>query len=236
MRRPGIAIVYLSAMACYFPEKFRSTNNSRILKIANDKRSIMEQTGFFPKVDTESVTANIAADNAEAAFDLLVQPLHEELYRRQTFDFLDELTPGQRVLITFDYVRGQVAHGGFIQLIQNGYTPLLVPLIEGLQAINTGLSLVPVFDDVLKVFVLNKEALSRETTVEEFGRLYAEFKEFDALDSAFTAQSPGVVSELVTYVLQHPAQFLLLTLTRSEAEARQARPPGNQKSEIKNQY
>ena len=52
--------------------------------------------------------------------------------------------------------RAQVGQGGFIQLIQNGYISLLPPAIE--QLIIMGINeMAGVLDDVLKVFVLNRD-------------------------------------------------------------------------------
>jgi hypothetical protein len=96
----------------------------------------------------------------------------------------------------------QVGQGGFIQLIQNGYVSLLVTVIESLQKMNISENMIPVLDDVLKVFVLNKEALSKETSVEEFGRLYGEFREFESLEEQFRSLQPALLRETVEYAIQ----------------------------------
>src|SRR5690349_2976147 len=108
----------------------------------------MTQHSHLPIVDPEKLRALHAAGAYEELFDLLTQPLHALLYERQTFEFLAELTGGQRMLLCYDYVRMQAGQGGFIQLIQNGYIALLLPVIEGLQEYRIGEELVRVLDDV----------------------------------------------------------------------------------------
>lgn len=142
----------------------------------------------------------------EELFDLLTQPLHMELYARGTFDFMDELSDGQQLFLAFDYIRMQVGQGGFIQLIQNGYIGLLPPAIE--QLIMMGINeMAGVLDDVLKVFVLNREMLTRATSVEEFARLYEEFKEFEEIDERFARLSEKALKEMLRYAVTHTEEF-----------------------------
>lgn len=142
-----------------------------------------------------------------ALFEALVMPIHEELYKRQDFSFIETLSPGQELLLRYDYVRMQVMQGGFIQLLQNGYVGLLPPLPEMLSQVGAA-EMAQVIDDVLRVFALNSEALSKETTVEEFARLYDEFKEFEALDAGFERLNAATEIILVDYALRFPDEFM----------------------------
>src|ERR1700748_1325267 len=110
-------------------------------------------SNFLPLVNSEAIKDAITSGNDEQLYDLLVQPLHEELYKRQTFDFLDELSDGQQLLLTYDYLRMQVGQGGFIQFIHNGYVGLLPSMIEQLYKEGAD-EMARVLDDVLKVYVL----------------------------------------------------------------------------------
>src|ERR1700748_1448749 len=112
-------------------------------------------SNFLPAADIDKIKNAHATGNYNELYDLLAVPLHEELYRRQTFDFLDDLSDGQQLLLTYDYVRTQVGQGGFIQFIQNGYIGLLPHMIEQLYMINVE-GMAKVLDDVLKVYVLNR--------------------------------------------------------------------------------
>jgi hypothetical protein len=131
-----------------------------------------------------------------------------ELYNRQTFDFLDELSEGQQLLLEYDYLRTQMAQGGFIQFIQNGYVALMPPIIEHLTHLGA-LDMAKVIDDALKVYVLNIEALNKTTTVEEFARLYDEFKEFEILDDLFQKFNLPTEKLMLDYAATHLGQFVL---------------------------
>src|SRR5690349_7567241 len=103
-------------------------------------------------------------ENWPAAFEELARPLHEALYKAQTFELLSELTATERLILSLDYVQMQVGQGGFIQLIQNGYVSLLVTVIESAQSLGLQSPILSILDDALKVFVLNNESLTKETT------------------------------------------------------------------------
>jgi hypothetical protein len=139
------------------------------------------------------------SEDWEGAFEELARPLHEALYEAQTFDLLNKLSSLEQLILSLDYVQTQIRQGGLIQLIQNGYTPLLVTVIEAAQALSMSPEICKTLDDALKVFVLNNESLSRETSPEEFSRLYDEFREFEALDQSFEKNLPGLLREIVTH-------------------------------------
>ncbi len=140
-------------------------------------------------------------------YDLLALPLHEELYRRQTFEFVDELSDGQQLLLTYDYVRTQVGQGGFIQFIENGYVSLLPNMIEQLNKAGDN-EMAKVLDDVLKVFVLNKDLLSKPKTVQEFAQLYDELKEFEIIDSRYHKLNAPTIRLMLDYAIAHLEEFV----------------------------
>lgn len=160
---------------------------------------------FLPEVKQEQIDE--ARNDFAALYDLLVQPLHEELYRRQDFNFLDDLSEGQQLMLSYDYIRMQVLQGGFIQLIQNGYVSLLLPIPAMLQKLGAD-EMAKAIDDALKVFVLNNEALSKETSVQEFAKLYNEFKEFEILDNKFQELDADTSNRIVLYALNNLHDFI----------------------------
>jgi len=156
---------------------------------------------YNESLDSEELKQLAASEKWEEAFDLLAQPLHIWLNQQGSFEKLAQRSPYEQLILSFDYVQGQIGQGGFIQLIQNGYTTLLVLVIENLQLLHLAPEMVKVLDDALKVYVLNYEALSRETSVEEFGKLYSEFKEFEALEAQFNNIHITLIIELVQKIL-----------------------------------
>ncbi len=141
------------------------------------------------------------AGRPEDAFEVLVAPLHGELYSRQDFGWTDTLPEILRVALYFDYVRMQVLQGGFLQLIANHYISLLLPMPEWF-LLHECPEMAQVIDDVLKVYVLNREHLEKETTVDEFARLYEQFPEFTQLDSRFEAAYPEALSVLIKALME----------------------------------
>lgn len=153
------------------------------------------------QADEAGIREAMRDGNWGTAFELLAEPLHKTLYEAQDFAILDQMSGEERLILSFDYIQTQALAGGFIQLIQNGYVSLLVPAIEGLQQLQPESGMISLLDDVLRVYVLNREALDRDTSVEEFGKLYEEFKEFESLDERFTAMQPAAIEAIVTAVV-----------------------------------
>ena len=162
---------------------------------------------FLPFVSMDAVKTAIASGDDNQLYDILVQPLHEELYHKQTFDFLDGLSNGQQLLLAFDYLRMQVGQGGFIQFIHNGYIGLLPSMIEQLYVIGAN-DMALVLDDVLKVYVLNRELLNKATSVQEFAQLYDELKEFEVIEERYNKINLLTVKLMLKYAAAHLAEFI----------------------------
>lgn len=170
---------------------------------------IVMKSAYLPVVSREAINAARENEDVNEFYDLLAQPLHEELYRRKTFDFLDELSDGQQLLLAYDYARMQVGQGGFIQFIENGYISLLPSMIEQLYKIGAD-DMARVMDDVLKVYVLNRELLSKPNTVEEFAQLYDELKEFEGIDGRFGSFNDKTVKLMLDYAFAHLDEFVTI--------------------------
>jgi hypothetical protein len=164
---------------------------------------------FFPTISLSELIALQEENQIEAIYEQLVLPLHEELYKQQDFSFIETLSPGQELLIRYDYVRMQVLQGGFIQLIQNGYVNLLLSMPLMLKQVGA-VVMGQLLDDVLKVFSLNYEGLSKETSVEEFAKLYEEYTEFEELDARFAQENAATEKAIVAYALRFPDEFIAL--------------------------
>ena len=164
---------------------------------------------FLPHINNEALQQAKEAKDHGAIYDLLVQPLHEELYKRQTFDLLDDLSDAQQLLLTYDYLNMQAGQGGFIQFIQNGYVGLLPSMIEQLYKLGAN-DMAKVLDDALKAYVLNRDLLEKQTTVEEFAQLYSELKEFEMIDDEFTKLNQPTIQIIIGYALGHLDEFIAM--------------------------
>lgn len=164
-------------------------------------------SNFLPPVNMNAIKEAIATGNDEQLYDLLVQPLHEELYRRQSFDFLDDLSWGQQLILAWDYLHMQVGQGGFIQFLHNGYVGLLPSMVEQLYKLGAN-EMAGVLDDALKVYVLNRELLEQSKSVEEFAKLYDELKEFEGIDERFMKLYADVIKKMLAYAAEHLDEFV----------------------------
>ncbi len=163
-------------------------------------------SNFLPQLNREAIKQAHSEKKYDEVYEMLVEPLHEELYKRQDFDFIDELSEGQQLLLAYDYLRTQVMQGGFIQFIQNGYVGLLPSIIEQLYMIKAD-EMALVLDDVLKVYVLNRELLNKSTSVEEFAKLYEEFKEFEIIDERYYLLNLPTEKLMLDYAISHLDEF-----------------------------
>ncbi len=164
---------------------------------------------FLPHIPAAEYNDKLSSERIFDLYELLSAPLHEEMYKRQDFNFLDELSEGQQLLISYDYVRMQVQQGGFIQLIQNGYIGLLPDMPEWFTTMGAN-DMAKVIDDALKVYVLNRELLDKETTVEEFAKLYEELKEFEIIDERFQESDAETVFKITEYIKSHIKEFAVI--------------------------
>lgn len=164
---------------------------------------------YLPHIPAAEYNDKLSSDRIFDLYELLSGPLHEEMYKRQDFNFLDDLSEGQQLLISYDYVRMQVQQGGFIQLIQNGYIGLLPDMPAWLDMVGAS-NMAKVIDDALKVYVLNRELLDRQTTVEEFAKLYDELKEFEIIDERFRESDAETVEKIAAYIKAHIEDFAII--------------------------
>jgi hypothetical protein len=163
-------------------------------------------SSFLAVVSKEVLEEKLSGSDEEV-FEFLAEPIHEELYKKQDFTFIDELSEAQQLLMSYDYTRMQVLQGGFIQMIQNGYIGILPNMPDWLNNINDK-HMAKTIDDVLKVYVLNRELLDKETSVEEFAKLYDELQEFQMLDEQFVHQNEDTIHLIVENAKAHLEDFI----------------------------
>ncbi len=163
-------------------------------------------SSFLPPINFKDIVTTYKSGARGDVYDALVQPLHEELYRKQTFAFVDTLSWGQELILTYDYLQIQANQGGFIQFIHNGYVGLLPTMIEQFYKLGAA-EMALVLDDVLKVYVLNKKILDDAQSVEDFARLYDELKEFEILDERYISLNEPTTRLLLNYAMEHLEEF-----------------------------
>jgi len=163
-------------------------------------------SNFLPTINEDVFAALQHTENQKDLYDMLVDPLHEELYRRQTFEFLSDLSWGQQLLLTADYMQMHVGQGGFIQFIHNGYIALLPNMIEQLYLLNEE-DFAKLLDDVLKIYVLNRELIESATSVQDFAKLYDELKEFEQIDARYQLLIKPFTKKLLHFAANNISEF-----------------------------
>ena len=167
----------------------------------------MNKDFFLPSIDDDKLNEALSAEHPYHIMELFVEPLHEELYRRQSFDFMEELTEGQQLILCFDYVLMQVKGGGFLQLLHNGYAGLLIDLPEQFHAIDAP-DMAELIDKVLQFFVPKKAMIEQEMSVEDFAKLYEQFPEINQLDERFLAIYLDALRKINDYIRHHIQEFM----------------------------
>ena len=84
---------------------------------------------------------------------------------------------------------------------------MLPSMIEQLYVIGAN-DMALVLDDVLKVYVLNRELLNKATSVQEFAQLYDELKEFEVIEERYNKINLLTVKLMLKYAAAHLAEFI----------------------------
>lgn len=92
----------------------------------------------------------------------------------------------QHALLAFHFINEEVGHGGFVQLIQNGYGGYIFdnPTAKALKIFGAERTAKIIYK-AKEIFDANRVELERETTDEEFTAMYVDFEVFDELEEQF---------------------------------------------------
>ena len=92
----------------------------------------------------------------------------------------------QHALLAYRFILEEVGHGGFVQLIQNGYGGYIFdnPTAKALKIFGADKTAKIIYK-AKEIFDPNRGVLERETTEEEFTAMYVDFEEFDVLEEHF---------------------------------------------------
>ena len=118
------------------------------------------------------------------------------------------LTPEQGVLLAFVTMDNEVANGGFIQLIENGYGSYIFesPLADYLRHWGAA-AVANIIDLARDLYHDKKELLEQEKSLADFARLYQQHPEFDALEQQYYAVIDSERSAIRSYMEAHTERF-----------------------------
>lgn len=121
---------------------------------------------------------------------------------------MSKLSGTQHTLLAWHFFSTEMREGGFVQLIQNGYGSYVFdnPFAKALRQFGC-LELSKLVYKAKEIYDANKEALTRETTEEEFNAMYVDFEVFDELEERYFEMEEIQTVLLAEYVDEHIANF-----------------------------
>lgn len=136
----------------------------------------------------------------------------EALGGNLTAENMHLLNGNQHTLLAYHFLRKEVMHGGFVQLIQNGYGTYIFdnPMAKALKQFGAS-KLAKIIYKAKDIYDLNREELERETTEEEFAAMYVDFEQFDELDESFIVIEEEQTALIAKFVDENIEKFGKIT-------------------------
>jgi len=118
------------------------------------------------------------------------------------------LNGNQHTLLAYRFLSDEVQHGGFVQLIQNGYGGYIFdnPVAKALKLYGAA-EMAKIIYKAKEIYDANKEELERETTEEEFTAMYVDFEQFDELEERYFMIEEEQTAIIAAYVNEHVIDF-----------------------------
>ncbi|MDD2474607.1 MAG: DMP19 family protein [Dysgonamonadaceae bacterium] len=114
----------------------------------------------------------------------------------------------QHALLAYRIFREEVTHGGFVQLIQNGYGGYIFdnPTAKALKIFGAEKTAKIIYK-AKKIFDANRKELERETTDEEFNAMYVDFEVFGELEEKYFSIEKEETSTIARFVNENRSLF-----------------------------
>lgn len=167
------------------------------------------QNKTLPKITQAELDK--AKDDAWDFLFLLIDPMYEMISLDETGEIMSQFSSEQHTLLAFNALYGDVANGGFIQLIQNGYGEYIFdnPFSEHIKkwgAVEIG----KIVEDAKVIYNQHKDNLEKETDLTGFSKMYEEFTEFEPLDDWFYEVMDDEVEIIRKYVEDNLDHFVVV--------------------------
>lgn len=114
----------------------------------------------------------------------------------------------QHALLAYRFIYEEVGHGGFVQLIQNGYGGYIFdnPTAKALKIFGAEKTSKIIYK-AKEIFDANRAELERETTDDEFNAMYVDFEAFDVLEEQFFAIQQEQTAIIAKFVDENRSLF-----------------------------
>ncbi|MBQ9668604.1 MAG: DMP19 family protein [Prevotella sp.] len=150
-----------------------------------------------------------AMEGMDEFLAVFITALREAIGGELTTENITELNADQVTLLCWDTLHEEVMDGGFIQLIHNGYGPLIFknPFAKALNKMWGMRDLSKRLYEVHTLWLQSREELERDCTDEEFMALFELHPEFDDYDDWFVENEEELTGQVARYVDNNIEKF-----------------------------
>ena len=154
---------------------------------------------------------NAAENGIDAFVNLIANSIKEYAGNEITIETFQKLNSSQITLWIYTIVHEEVMDGGFIQLIHNGFGPLVFdnPFAKALRLWDLK-ELSKLIYKAKELYDEHKEALTKDMSDNEFMALFEQYPAFDNLDDAFVENEEDYTFGIAKYVDNHLDEFITI--------------------------
>jgi hypothetical protein len=173
-----------------------------------DLESMSKPSTILPVV---SATDLSAAGEESWSYLNVILAAYQELLSLEP-EVQQEMTIDQHALMAYAAFHSNVAVGGFIQLIQNGYGEYLFenPFAKTFGSWGATMT-ASLIQQAEPIYRAKQEELERKTTLEEFAKMYEAYPDFDTLDQTYLRVMEDEASYVVKYIKRKLKAFVSLS-------------------------
>ena len=156
----------------------------------------------------ESALQKAAGEGMDEFIQVFTDAYKKVIGDEWTTETMSLLTGEQHSLLAYRIFRDEVMHGGFCQLIQNGYGGYIFdnPFAKVMRLWGAEEFSKLVYK-AKKIFDANRKDLEKERTDDEFMAMYEQYEAFDELEEAYLEMEEQVTALIASYVDDHLELF-----------------------------
>ena len=131
-----------------------------------------------------------------------------EIDSKITAENMQKLNGHQHALLAYRFFWEEINHGGFVQLIQNGYGGYIFdnPTAKAWKLFGAEKTAKLIYK-AKEIFDANRKELERETSDEEFNAMYVDFEVFDEIEEHYYSVEKEQTAIIAQYVNENKSLF-----------------------------
>lgn len=168
------------------------------------KTRIMKETIVIAETELKKA----ASEGMDAFLKVFTDKYAATVGEEWTAESMGRLNGDQMTLLVYSLLHAEVCDGGFIQLIYNGYGPLVFdnPFAKAMRLYG-----LHDFSNLIykakRLYDAEKEELTRDRSDEEFMAMFEQHEKFNDIDDDFLMMEEEVTETLARYVDEHIERF-----------------------------